>query len=203
MFITFEGIEGSGKSSLLEALAQRLRESGSKVLVTKEPGGTPAGEAIRGLLLGSDFDMTPLTEALLMNASRSQLVASSIRPALADGSVVLCDRYFDSTIAYQGYGRGLDVPMLRLLCLAATAGLEPHLTLLLDLDYDASRARLAGRAADRFEREDEAFFARVRHGYLEMAKSAERWRVLDATQPPHVLLEAAWQIVRERAQAPA
>jgi dTMP kinase len=203
MFITFEGIEGSGKSTLLEALAQRLRENGSAVLVTKEPGGTPAGDAIRTLLLGSDLDMTPLTEALLMNASRSQLVARSIRPALADERVVLCDRYADSSIAYQGYGRGLDIPMLRLLCLAATGGLEPQLTLLLDLPYEASRARLAGRAADRFEREDEAFFDRVRHGYLEMAKSAERWHVLDATQSPEALLDEAWQIVRERVEAPA
>jgi dTMP kinase len=203
MFITFEGIEGSGKSTLLEALAQRLRENGSDVLVTKEPGGTPAGDAIRALLLGSDLDMTPLTEALLMNASRSQLVARSIRPALAEERVVLCDRYADSSIAYQGYGRGLDIPMLRLLCLAATGGLEPQLTLLLDLPYEASRARLAGRAADRFEREDEAFFDRVRHGYLEMAKSAERWHVLDATQSPEALLDEAWQIVRERVEAPA
>jgi len=173
------------------------------VLVTKEPGGTPAGDAIRALLLGSDLDMTPLTEALLMNASRSQLVARSIRPALAEERVVLCDRYADSSLAYQGYGRGLDIPMLRLLCLAATGGLEPQLTLLLDLPYEASRARLAGRAADRFEREDEAFFDRVRHGYLEMAKSAERWHVLDAMQSPEALLDAAWQIVRERVEAPA
>ena len=197
MFVTFEGIEGSGKSTLLAGLAHRLEESGAKTLSTKEPGGTPAGDAVRDILLGSDLEMTPLTEALLMNGSRAQLCAQVIRPALADGAIVLCDRYFDSTIAYQGYGRGLDIPMLRLLCLAATSGLEPHRTLLLDLSFETSMERLADRVRrDRFERAGKTFFERVRHGYLEMAKSAPRWHVLDATLEPATLLDAAWEIVR-------
>ena len=140
--------------------------------------------------------MAPLTEALLMNAARAQLVAQRIRPALAAGRVVLCDRYADSTIAYQGYGRGLDIPTLRLLCLAATGGLEPHVTLLLDLTPDAAVARLSERsAADRFERENAQFFGRVRQGYVEMSRVGGRWHTLDATLAPGALLEAAWNIL--------
>ncbi len=199
MFVTLEGIEGSGKSTLLQGLAARLESIGLAPLVTREPGGTRTGDAVRELLLGSDHEMTPLVEAFLMNASRAQLVAQRIQPALAAGRVVLSDRYADSSIAYQGYGRGLDIPMLRLLCLAATTGLEPNVTLLLDLSFEDSRARRADRsAADRFEREDAEFFERVRHGYLEMAKSGRRWHVLDATQAPDALLESAWEIVRPR-----
>ncbi len=196
MFVTLEGIEGSGKSTLLSGLAQRFEASGSTPLATYEPGGTPIGDAVRELLLGSDFDIAPLTEALLMNAARAQLVTQRIRPALAAGRVVLCDRYADSTIAYQGHGRGLDIPTLRLLCLAATGGLEPDVTLFLDLAPEAATARLSERSgADRFERESDAFFERVRNGYLQMARGGGRWHTLDATLVPSALLDAAWKIL--------
>ncbi len=196
MFVTLEGIEGSGKSTLLSGLAQRFEAAGSEPLLTYEPGGTPIGDAVRKLLLGGDFEIAPLTEALLMNAARAQLVTQRIRPALSAGQIVLCDRYADSTIAYQGYGRGLDVPTLRLLCLAATGGLDPDVTLLLDLDRAATTARLRQRgAADRIERESAEFFERVRRGYLEMARSGGRWHTLDATLAPDALLDAAWKIL--------
>ncbi len=203
MLITLEGIEGSGKSTLLSGLVQRVEAGGARPLVTYEPGGTPAGDAVRELLLGSDLEIAPLTEALLMNAARAQLVTSQIRPALAAGRVVLCDRYFDSTLAYQGYGRGLDIPTLRFLCLAATSGLDPDLTLLLDLPVERARARLRERAPDRIEREDAAFFERARRGYLEMAKAGGRWHVLDATRSAGDLLDDAWTILRARVEAPA
>ncbi|HUY40538.1 MAG TPA: dTMP kinase [Candidatus Dormibacteraeota bacterium] len=203
MFVTLEGIEGSGKSTLLSGLAQRLEAGGAQPLVTYEPGGTPAGDAVRELLLNSDLEIAPLTEALLMNAARAQLVTGRIRPALAARRIVLCDRYFDSTLAYQGYGRGLDIPTLRLLCLAATSGLDPDLTFLLDLPVESARGRLQERAADRIEREDGAFFERARRGYLEMAKAGGRWHVLDAMRSPEELLDDAWPIVRALVEAPA
>jgi dTMP kinase len=207
MFVTFEGIEGSGKSTLLPQLEQRLRDSGSDPVVTYEPGGTPVGDAVREILLDRYFgntEMAPMTEALLMNASRAELVATVIRPALSAGRVVLCDRYTDSTIAYQGYGRGLDLPTLRLLCLAATAGLEPDMTMLLDIPVEVSRARIGERGnLNRIDRAGEQFSERARRGYLEMARSSSRWRVLDATLPAAELLERAWEILRSRVRTPA
>jgi dTMP kinase len=204
MFVTFEGIEGSGKSSLIDGLVSRLEAVGEEPLRVHEPGGTPVGDAVRALMLGSDVEMTPLAEALMMNASRAQLVSTVIRPALAQRRIVLCDRYADSTIAYQGYGRGLDVPTMRLLCLAATSGLEPDLTFLLDIPVEVSMSRLKERAsADRFEREGVAFFDRVRRGYVEMAKTARRWCVLDASQSPSEVLDAAWATLRRCAELPA
>jgi dTMP kinase len=207
MFVTLEGIEGSGKSTLLPQLAQRLKETGVDPIVTYEPGGTPVGEAVREILLDRYFgntEMTPMTEALLMNASRAELVARIIRPALGAGRVVLCDRYTDSTLAYQGYGRGLDLRTLRLMCLAATDGLEPDLTLLLDIPADVSHERIGERGnLNRIDRAGAEFSRRARHGYLEMAKSGGRWHVLNGTLPTADLLDRAWCIVRERIAAPA
>jgi dTMP kinase len=207
MFVTFEGIEGSGKSTLLPQLERRFRESGSDPVVTYEPGGTPVGDAVREILLDRYFgtnEMAPMTEALLMNASRAELVAMVIRPALSAGRVVLCDRYTDSTIAYQGYGRGLDLPTLRLLCLAATAGLEPDVTMLLDIPVEISRARIGERGnPNRIDRAGEQFSERARQGYLEMARSSSRWHVLDGTLPSAELLESAWEILRGRVRTPA
>lgn len=207
MFVTLEGIEGSGKSTLLTGLAQRLRESGADPVVTREPGGTPVGAAVREILLERSFgttEMEPMTEAFLMNASRAELVSRVIRPALAEGRVVLCDRYSDSTIAYQGYGRGLDLPTLRLLCLTATGGLDPDVTLLLDISAEVSQRRIGERGnLNRIDRAGEQFSQRARQGYLEMAKTGGRWHVLDATLPTGDLLERAWTIVHERIQTPA
>lgn len=202
MFVTLEGIEGSGKSTLLAGLVRTLRENGAEPIVTHEPGGTPVGDALRRVLLSGEVEMSALTEALLMNASRAELVDTVIQPALAAGRVVLCDRYADSTLAYQGYGRGLDLPMMRLLCLAATSGLEPDLTLLLDIPVLAVDERLNARGRrNRLDSAGAEFYERARAGYLELAKAGGRWHVLDATRSEEALLEQAWTLVRERMAA--
>ncbi|MDD4016599.1 MAG: dTMP kinase [Kiritimatiellae bacterium] len=187
-FITFEGPEGSGKSTHILLLADYLREHGIEVIVTREPGGTPTGEAIRDLLQhgGSGEVPVPRAEVLLFLASRAQHVERFIRPALASGSWVLCDRFEDSTLAYQGYGRGFDVDKLRAMNHFATHGLKPDLTLLLDVLPEISRARLLARqtqtsaAPDRIEREAEAFHIRLRNGFLELARQEpSRFVVVD------------------------
>lgn len=191
-FVTVEGIEASGKSTLLAALAERFRRAGVDPLVTREPGGTPLGDAVRAIFLDRSVAVSALTEALLINAARAQHVADAIRPALAAGRVVLCDRYVDSTLAYQGYGRGLDVAYLRGMCDAATGGLEPDVTLLVDVPVEVSLLRTAarGRAVDRLENEDAAFHERVRRGYLELARSPRHF-VVDGTLAPDELLQLA------------
>ena len=202
MFITFEGIEGSGKSTLLTAIAEKLRSAGKSVVTTREPGGTRVGDAIRAVFLQPDLSMNPMTEALLVNASRAALTEEVIRPALARGTIVLCDRYTDSTLAYQGYGRGLDLSVLRQLCDAATGGLKPDVTFLLDLSPEQSQQRLAGRDGqrnDRIENESIAFHALVRHGFLMLAKEDVRMRALDALQSPEKLLARAMQVLAEKA----
>ena len=191
MFVTVEGIEGSGKSTLLAGLSERLR--GRCPVVTREPGGTPVGDKIRALFLDRSIAIDPLTEAMLVNAARSAHVSGVIRPALSSGKLVLCDRYVDSTLAYQGYGRGFDLPTLRNLCRIATEGLEPDLTLLLDVSLDVSRARTRARhpELDRMESEDDRFHQRVRNGFLELARGSGRHVILDGTKEVHTLLEEA------------
>ena len=193
MFVTIEGIEGSGKSTLLRGLADRLRAQGHEVFVTREPGGTSAGEAIRNIVLEPGLQVAPLTEALLMNAARAQHVIEAIRPALLAGHVVLCDRYADSSLAYQGYGRGLDLEMLRAVIAAATGGLEPDHTILLDVPVELSRARVAQRSArlDRLEREEDAFYERVRLGFLDLARDGGRYTILDGGLDAQILIEEA------------
>ena len=206
MFITFEGIEGCGKSSVLGAVQQALSNANRQTVSTREPGGTPLGERIRDLLLNGSLLIEPLAEALLANASRAELVATVIRPALAEHAIVLCDRYADSTVAYQGYGRGLDPEMLLEMCKAATGGLMPDLTFLLDLPVAVSlervqaRARSSGSPTDRMEREDSAFHERVRSGYLQLAKRFPRFTVLDASAPPETSLEAVMREIAQRAE---
>lgn len=194
VFITVEGIEGCGKSTLVAALHSRLRAQGKETIVTREPGGTPAGDAIRRVFLEPGLSVAPLTEALLINASRAQHVVELIEPALARGSAVLCDRFIDSTLAYQGYGRGIDLAFLEQLCQTAAGGRMPDLTFVLDLPVSLSRERVArrdGGSADRMEREEPAFYERVRRGFLALAARASRYRVLDATRPPEELAAAA------------
>ena len=200
MFVTFEGIEGSGKSTLLSGVAARLRANGRDPLVTREPGGTPVGDAIRGLFLNRSSSVAPLTEALLVNAARAQHVADVIEPALATGRTVLCDRFVDSTLAYQGYGRGLDRVALQAMCDLATAGIVPDLTFLLDVPVAVSRlrTRARGRDADRLEAEDDAFHERVRAGFLELARGP-RHRVLDGRLDPDALLAEAMRALTARA----
>jgi dTMP kinase len=193
MFITFEGIEGSGKTTLLAAIDQHFRTATREVTTTREPGGTAVGDAIRALFLEPALRPEALTEALLVNASRAQLVAKVIEPALERGEVVLCDRFIHSTLAYQGYGRGIDLGLLRSLCDAATGRLVPAMVFLLDIPVAISRERIAARClpADRLENESLAFHESVRSGFLELAAADASIRVLDATQPPAAVLAAA------------
>ncbi len=196
MFIVIEGIEGSGKCTLLRNLVERLRLDGRDVVVTREPGGTATGEAIRTIFLDRTLTIDPVAETLLVNAARAQHVAEVIRPALAASQFVLCDRFTDSTIAYQGYGRGVDLPKLVRLCDAATGGLVPDLVLLLDLPVEVARERMQERSymLDRIERENGTFHERVRQGFLELAKTPHH-RTLDGTLPQQRLLDEAWNFI--------
>jgi dTMP kinase len=204
VFITFEGIEAAGKSTLIAALNDDLRSRGENVLVTREPGGTPFGDRIRQIWLDPASEgIDPLTEALLVSAARAQHVAAVIAPAARAGVTILCDRFFDATIAYQGFGRGLDVEMLLELSLLATSRIAPDLTFLLDVPAEVSQARVAARgAADRFERQDLAFHRRVREGYQDLVKRfSHRFVVLDGTQPPSDVLAAARTAIDARRPA--
>jgi dTMP kinase len=195
LFVTFEGPEGGGKTTQIQLLAGWLVERGCHVLTTREPGGTRIGDAIRGALLDSRFtEMQPSAEVLLFSAARAQIVAEVIRPQLERGGVVLCDRFADSTLAYQGYGRQLDLVALRMITAFATGDLTPDLTILLDLPVsEGLRRKQAGDAAEwnRMERERQEFHERVRQGYLALvAAQPERWLVVDATRPvPEVQAE--------------
>jgi len=202
-FIALEGPDGAGKSSVAERLEARLVAEGHSVHMTREPGGTRLGELVRGILLDTaSVARAPETDAFLFNAARSQLVREVIRPALARGEVVVCDRFSDSTLAYQGYGSGVDLAMLRDLEARATGGLRPDLVILLDVPVAVGLAR-RGRgdpgSLTRFEdeaRHDAAFHERVRAGYLELAGAEPwRWRVIDADRPRDDVAEAVARAV--------
>ena len=169
-FITLEGVDGAGKSTHVPWIAQRLRDAGHRVVVTREPGGTPLAEKLRALVLSERMD--PLSETLLIFAARADHVRQVIAPALERGEWVVCDRFEDATIAYQGAGNGVPVPLIRRLAEAACGELQPDRTLFFDCSYELSRTRLAAaaRALDRFESEDQAFFERVRGAYLKIAR---------------------------------
>jgi dTMP kinase len=195
VFVVCEGGEGSGKSTLAAALARRLEGEGRKVVLTREPGGTKAGEQVRTLL---HEPLTPWAEAFAFLLARAQLVAEVIRPALERGEVVVCDRFEASTFAYQGYGRRLDLGALRAANRAATGGLEPTLTLYVDIDPALGLARKRGEAeAIRTGAEDLAFHERVREGYRALAKAAPPGTsvTLDGSRPPAEVEEAAWAAV--------
>lgn len=198
-FITLEGIEGAGKSSLQQALATALEQQGRVVCATREPGGTPLAEEIRSVVLNRRASGMPATtELLLMFAARAAHVAQRIEPALARGEWVLCDRFTDATRAYQGAGRGIAAGTIDSLAEVAHPGLVPDLTLLLDLSPQAgmTRARQRLTGGDRFEDEALEFFARVREGYLQLARSEpRRFRVLDATRAPADLLADAMRLL--------
>ncbi|MEA3339005.1 MAG: dTMP kinase [Chloroflexota bacterium] len=186
MFITFEGPDGSGKTTQIRLLAKWLREQGHKVVLTREPGGTEIGDQIRTVLHDPyNTDMDARTEILLYSASRAQHVAQLIRPSLAAGKVVISDRYYDSTLAYQGYGRGLDLEVLRAITGFATGGLAPDMTLYLDVtpEEGLQRRRLGGDEWNRLDAEALEFHQRVRAGYLELVEQeTERWAVIDAAR---------------------
>lgn len=186
LFITLEGPEGAGKSTNREYLAELLMQAGIEVVLTREPGGTPLAERIRELLLAPDSEVMAVdTELLLMFAARAQHLAGVIRPALARGAVVLCDRFTDATYAYQGGGRGLAHERIAILEQFVQGDLRPDLTLVFDLPVEVGLARAAARGQlDRFEQEQQSFFEAVRQTYLARAAQApERYRVLDAAQP--------------------
>jgi dTMP kinase len=188
LFVTFEGPEGSGKTTQIRPLADWLRAQGRDVVTTREPGGTRIGDAIREVLLDpAHHEMSPAAEILLFSAARAQHVAQVIAPQLGRGGIVLSDRYADSTLAYQGYGRGLDLPQLRMITAFATSGLTPDLTFCLDLSVIEGLRRKRGDAPaewNRMERQELEFHERVRQGYLELAgEEPKRWVVLDATRP--------------------
>jgi len=221
MFLTLEGIEGAGKSTQAQRLAERLRESGRKVWLTREPGGTPLAGAIRALILNPEpsrialslagwtpgdepvEETLPLTEAMLLSAARAQHVPA-IRAHLAASEIVICDRYADATRAYQGSARGFDMATILTLEDMATDGLRPDLTLLLDLPAEAGQARKVEASAeggdwDRIDAESLAFHQRVRAGYLELAAAEpQRILVLDAAQPPDALADIIWETVKAR-----
>jgi len=199
LFITFEGGEGSGKSVQAKALFRRLSQLAIPALLTHEPGGTPFGKRLgRWLKWAKDTDISPLTELMLFNASRAQLVTEVIQPNLKSGKVVISDRYADSTTVYQGYGRGLDLAMVKATNSAATQGLAPNLTILLDIPAEKGLARKKGKNQDRFEQEAIAFHRRVREGYLELARSEpEQWLVVDASQSKAKISGIIWQRVSQ------
>lgn len=193
LFITFEGGDGSGKSTQAGLLAQWLTEQGRTVVRTREPGGTEVGVEIRNLVLHHRGHIDPRAEALLYAADRAQHIATLVRPALERGDVVIQDRYFDSSVAYQGAGRILDATEVRDLSLWATDTLLPDVTVLLDLDENLARTRLdaADKPFDRLENEKAEFHSRVRAGFLALAQAEpHRFLVLDATEPIDVLAEA-------------
>lgn len=186
MFITLEGPEGSGKTSQLPALAEFLRGKGCDVLVTREPGGTSVGDQIREVLMNlKNVSIVPQTEILLFQAARAQHVAEILRPALDEGKIVICDRFGDSTLAYQGYGHQTDIRTLQDLIRFATGGLTPDLTLLLDIPVDQGFERKIKNDSEwnRLDAYARAFHERVRQGYLELARDEpERWQIIDASQ---------------------
>jgi dTMP kinase len=202
MFITFEGSEGCGKTTQMALLAEFLNQQGFPSVTTREPGGTPIGEQVRAIL--SDLENTamhPRTEILLFQASRAQLVEQVIRPHLAQGGIILCDRYADSTMAYQGYGYKLvALDVLRGIVDFATGGLKPDLTLLLDLDVEEGlRRRAQGGEWNRLDAYNLDFYQRVRQGYHEMARAEpQRWVIIDANQTPDMVQVDIRRVVIER-----
>lgn len=199
-FITFEGIEGAGKSTLVAAVADALRARGHRVRLTREPGGTPLAERLRNAVLERGAEtIAPVTETLLMFAARGVHLDNLVRPALSSGEWVLCDRFTDATRAYQGGGRGVDRDLIERLALAVHGDLWPQLTLLLDLPVKVGLQRMAARgAADRIESEQIEFFERVRRRYLDIAANeTARMRVLDADRPAAAVLAQAMQLLIE------
>ena len=202
LFVTFEGIDGCGKTTQIELLSKDLREAGIPYVLIREPGGTVIGEKIRTILLDkANTGMDERTELLLYEAARAQIVKEKILPELEEGKVVICDRFFDSTVAYQGYARGLNLEDIDFLNNWSAAGIKPDITFLLDLDEKTAYARRHGRSdeEDRLEAEGLSFMKKVRDGYLERSKSEPRFKVIPATQTPEQIYqqirETVWEVV--------
>lgn len=215
LFITFEGLEGAGKTTQAKLLADRLIAAGYPVTLIREPGGTPVGEAIRTILADSQYeDMSPLTEVFLFAASRSQLVEQVIKPQLGEGNIVICDRFSDATLAYQGYGRGVHFTQIREISDICAWGVRPDVTFLIDIEPARGLSRVRTRSVetltkmDRIEQLDLGFFERVREGYLEMAAEEPfRFRLLDGTGEPEPLAsriaDLALDLVKKRIPDPS
>ena len=199
--ITFEGIDGSGKSTQLRMLANYLKEVGCEVLLTREPGGTPVGVRLRGALLDAHEEVDPLTELLVFAADRAQHVRRVLRPAIAAGKVIISDRYADATVAYQGAGRGFSPELIAEIVQLATEGLKPDLTVLFDLSVEDSIARTSKRAnaknkGDRLDAEASDFHVRVRDAYLQIAHAEpERVKIVETNRPPEETHQRVKQIV--------
>ena len=199
LFITFEGGEGSGKTVQARALYRKLTKLAVPVLLVHEPGGTSLGNKLSNLLKrAKNIDISPLAELLMFNASRAQLIDEVIRPSLESGKVIICDRYADSTTIYQGYGRGLDLGIVKAINNTATRGIKPDLTILLDIPVEEGLVRKGTSRRDRFEQEQIGFHQRVREGYLKLAvEEPERWLVIDATLSKTEIADIIWQRVRQ------
>jgi len=197
LFITFEGGDGCGKSTQSRLLYNRLNKLAVPAVLTREPGGTALGDRVRRLLKRNwNKPVSSTVELLLFNACRAQLVDTVIRPALNDGTIVICDRFADSTVAYQGYGRGLDMTLIKDNNQLATGGLKPDLTILLDMPVEQGLSRKTNSENDRFESETVQFHCKVREGFLRLANdNPERWLVIDARQSKEAIRETIWHRV--------
>lgn len=202
MFITFEGLDYSGKTTQAKLLVDRLEQHGRQILFLREPGGTPISERIRAILLDKQHnEMSQKAELFLFSAARTQLVSQVIRPAIEKGIIVLCDRFYDSTTAYQGYGRGLDLKEVQALNTIATYGTSPDLTLFMNVNIDevVRRYKRAKQFADRMEESGREFFERVQRGYLALAANEPgRFVVVDANKTIETVHNEIWNIVQQR-----
>lgn len=201
IFISLEGIEGAGKTTQAKLLGERLSKEGYDVVLTKEPGGTVIGSRIREILLHTDHtEMSYLAELLLYNADRAQHLNEKILPAVHDGKIVITDRFTDSTIAYQGYGRGIDIELMKSIDIIATGGMRPDMTVLFDLDVETGLMRNRGaNKIDRLELEDVEFHKKVRKGYLKILETEpERVKIVDASMQMEQIREKVWEIVQWR-----
>ncbi len=197
LFITFEGPDGCGKTTQMNLLAQYFEKKGKKVVLTREPGGKGLGEKVREILLNYDGEVSDRCESFLFLADRAQNIDIIVKPAVKQGEIVLCDRHIDSTVAYQGYGRGLDINEINMLNNLATGGKKPDLTLVFDVDVETSMKRV-GKEKDRMESAGIEFHNRVRNGYLELAtQEPDRIKVLDATKTIEEIHEKVIEIIEK------
>jgi len=200
-FITLEGPEGAGKTTQVKLLSSKLEAAGIPHLITRDPGGTPLGKQIRRILLTPGNPVSPMAELLLYSADRAQHVDELILPALKAGKLVICDRYTDSTVAYQGYGRGIDLKLIDTLNGMSTQGLKPELSILFDIESEKGLGRLHPGGHDRLEREAIEFHHRVRGGYLELVKQEpKRWQIIDATKALSAVQDDLKRIILEHCQ---
>lgn len=198
MLISFEGIDGSGKTTQINLLKKKLERNNTPVYIFREPGGTEVSEFIRGILLNPEIDIDPVTELLLFSAARSQLIAEKVRPLNSEENVVILDRFYDSTVAYQGYGRdSLDLEKIHLLNQIASHGLIPDLTFYLRVELDVAEQRRSSFTKDRMEQAGDSFFGKVITGFDQLAQQEKRIKVIDASQSVDVIHQEIWRFVTD------